>query len=123
MSPRNPVSGSSSPSCGGRGVLSVLDFFADDPARLFVRSHQNRRSVIEAENDIRSNECSWIIHLSGVKVGQQAAQPEALKRSFRSLVELSGTIVRDRPLDHVVFAKDEASVEVNHSVALVVVAA
>jgi hypothetical protein len=103
--------------------VSVLNFFADDPARPFVRSYQNGLSVIKAENDIRSNECCWIIHLSGLKVRQQVAQPEALERSFGSLVELSGTIVRNRLLDFFVLAKDEASVAVNPAVALVVVAA
>jgi hypothetical protein len=61
--------------------------FADDPARLFVRSYQNGLSIIKAKNDIRSNERCLIIQLSALKVRQQAPQPKAIKRSFGSLVE------------------------------------
>jgi hypothetical protein len=101
----------------------VLNSFADDLARLLVRPDQNGCVVDKIQHDIRSSECCRIIQSSGLKVGQQAAQPKALKRGFGRLVELSGTIVRDRFLDLSILAKDEASVQVNPPIALVVITA
>lgn len=51
----------------------MLDSFGDHIACSLIRSDQNGLAVIKVKNEIRSNECCWVIQLSSLKVGQQAA--------------------------------------------------